>query len=53
MNAHTHDEVVQLLSDFQVISMTEEERDGVVGVPPNEHAKHWHVFHIVARRNQG
>ena len=52
MNAHTHDEVVRLLRGFQVISMTEEERDGVVGVPPNERAKHWHVFHIVARRNQ-
>ena len=53
MNAHTRDEVLQLLGGFHVISITEEERDGVVGIPPNEHAKHWHVFHIVARRNQG
>ena len=50
MNAHTHAEVVKLCGDFQVIFMTEEERDGVVGVPPNEHPKHWHVFHIAARR---
>ena len=50
MNAHTHDEVVKLLSGFQVISITEEERDGVVGIPPNEQPKHWHVFHIIARR---
>ena len=50
MNAHTHAEVVKLCGGFHVIFLTEEERDGVVGVPPNEHPKHWHVFHIAARR---
>ena len=48
--AARHDEVVKLLRGFQVISITEEERDGVVGIPPNEQPKHWHVFHIIARR---
>ncbi len=50
MNAHTHAQVMEVLVNFQVISMAEEERDGVVGIPGNEQAKHWHVFHIIARR---
>jgi hypothetical protein len=29
---------------------TSKERDGVIGVPPNEVPKHWHVFHVIARR---
>jgi tellurite methyltransferase len=50
MNAHARDAVDRLLAPFDVLSIAEEERDGVIGAPPNERVKHWHVFHIVARR---
>jgi hypothetical protein len=50
MNAHARDAVDRLLAPFDVLSIAEEERDGVIGTPPNERAKHWHVFHLVARR---
>ena len=50
MNAHSRDAVDRLLAPFDVLSIAEEERDGVIGAPPNERAKHWHVFHVVARR---
>jgi SAM-dependent methyltransferase len=43
----TRAEVEDLLSDLEVIELTEEDADGQVadGSP-----KHWHIFHILARR---
>lgn len=47
MTFHTHAEVEALLSGFEVEFLDEEEDDSVT---PRGEAKHWHVFHIVARR---
>ncbi len=43
----TREEIDDLLSDMQVIELTEEERMGTVasGAP-----KYWHAFHVIARR---
>jgi len=43
----TRAEAEDLLSDLEVIELTEEDADGhkADGSP-----KHWHVFHILARR---
>jgi SAM-dependent methyltransferase len=45
---HTHDQVRELLAKFTVEEFREEESEGndAHGKP-----KHWHVFHVVARRN--
>jgi hypothetical protein len=47
MSFHTRPEAEALLSDLEIIEFTEEDADGHVadGSP-----KHWHVFHILARR---
>lgn len=50
MTVHVRHEVDALLAGFEVLSISEEERDGVIGVPPAEVPKHWHVFHVIARR---
>lgn len=50
MNVHVRAGVDAMLAPFDVLSIAEEERDGVIGVPPNEIPKHWHVFHVIARR---
>lgn len=44
---HTADEVRKIFSDWDVLHWEEAERDGEtsVGEP-----KHWHVFHVVARK---
>ncbi|MCC5786403.1 MAG: class I SAM-dependent methyltransferase [Phycisphaerales bacterium] len=44
---HTRDQALDLLKDFDIDMFKEEERDGedASGTP-----KHWHVFHIVARK---
>ncbi len=46
-SVHTREEVEQMLSGFDVLYLEEAERDGqtLQGEP-----KHWHVFHIVARK---
>lgn len=45
---HTREQVERLLSPFSVDKLQEEERDGqdCTGA-----GKHWHVFHIIARKN--
>ena len=47
MTFHTHAEAESLLSDLETIELTEEDADGHTadGSP-----KHWHVFHILARK---
>ena len=46
VNFHSRVEVEKLLSGFEIISLREEDEDGAaVGGP-----KHWHVFHVIARR---
>lgn len=44
---HDREGVDELLSDLDVLMLKEEERDGetALGEP-----KHWHVFHVIARR---
>ncbi len=44
----TREQVENLLSDFEVLYFDEVERDGEtsMGTP-----KHWHVFHVVARKS--
>ena len=50
MSVHARADVDAMLVGLTVLSIAEEERDGVIGVPPNEVPKHWHVFHVIARR---
>lgn len=47
MTFHTRAEAEALLSDFELIELVEEDEDGhkADGSP-----KHWHVFHILARK---
>lgn len=47
MTFHTRAEVEQLLDSFKVEHLHEEERDGATALGD---AKHWHAFHIVARK---
>lgn len=47
MTFHTRAEVGALLSDFEVELLDEVEEDGATAVGD---AKHWHLFHVVARR---
>jgi tellurite methyltransferase len=44
---HTRSEVERLLAGFAVEMLEEEETDAVT---PRGKSKHWHLFHIVARR---
>lgn len=44
---HTQDQVLQMLSGFDIEMMTVEERDDA---PEVRNPKHWHLFHVVARR---
>lgn len=43
----THSEVLDLLQPFEIEHLEEEEDDSVT---PRGVAKHWHIFHIVARK---
>jgi SAM-dependent methyltransferase len=47
MTFHTRGEVERLLSDLDVEGFDEVEEDGPAALEP---VKHWHVFHVVARR---
>jgi len=47
MTFHNRTEVESLLAGFEVERLDEEEDDSVT---PRGEAKHWHIFHIVARR---
>ena len=44
---HRREEVLWLLREFEVEELKEEERDGK---DAQENPKHWHVFHVVAKR---
>ena len=44
---HTREQVDELLKPFDVLFLDEVERDGETAVGTK---KHWHVFHIVARK---
>jgi hypothetical protein len=41
------DEAVALLEGLEIEMFDEEESDGVT---PRGNAKHWHIFHVVARK---
>jgi hypothetical protein len=46
MTFHTREEVEAMLAAFDVVQLREEDADGqAVGG-----AKHWHVFHVIARK---
>ena len=47
MTFHDRAELSELLQDFAVERLDEEESDTVT---PRGEAKHWHIFHIVARK---
>ena len=47
MTFHTRADVEALLEGFEIEHLEEEEDDSVT---PRGEAKHWHVFHIVARK---
>jgi len=47
MTFHTRADVEALLAGFEIERLEEEEDDSTT---PRGEAKHWHVFHIVARR---
>src|SRR3989344_1994756 len=49
MTFHPKKQVEQLLTDLEVLEFTEEEKDGQTadGSP-----KHWHIFHVIAKRNR-
>ena len=46
-NAHTREQVEQLLTDFEIELLEEEEHPGKTAL---EVEKYWHLFHIVARK---
>lgn len=47
MTCHSRDQVVGLLKPFHIELLDEEEDDSVT---PRGVRKHWHIFHIVARK---
>jgi len=47
MTFHTTEEAKSLFKDFEVLDFEEEEKDGQTA---DGHAKHWHVFHLIARK---
>ena len=47
MSFHPREDVLALLSDFDIEHLDEVDEDGATAVGD---AKHWHLFHIVARK---
>ena len=47
MTFHTREEVERLLSDLEIIELEEKEKDKK---PAVGELKHWHIFHIIARK---
>ncbi len=47
MTFHTKAQVEDLLSDMDIFSCVEKEKDGKTA---NGTPKHWHVFHVIARK---
>lgn len=48
MTFHTKEAIHSLLIDMKVIKIKEEEKDGQTA---NGTPKHWHVFHVIARKS--
>lgn len=46
MTFHTRAEIEALLGDFEVVGFREQDEDGEAVSGP----KHWHVFHVIARK---
>ena len=46
MTFHSADEIDELLKDFEVEQLVEDERDGSSYSGP----KHWHIYHVIARK---
>jgi tellurite methyltransferase len=44
---HSRKEVEELLTGLEVLKLEEVDKDGKLS---NRNPKHWHVFHIIARR---
>lgn len=50
---HTYEQVQDLLNSFTVISLEEEEWNGTCcGEDGQPIPKHWHIFRVVARKNE-
>jgi trans-aconitate methyltransferase len=49
MTFHTRADVEALLDGFDVLQLDEQDEDGEAVSGP----KHWHVFHVIARRQEG
>jgi tellurite methyltransferase len=49
MNFHSRSEVKQLLRGWTLLEFTEEDHPGTTKLGED---KHWHIFHIIARRTQ-
>ncbi len=47
MNHHTRQEVELLLEPFEIEMLDEEDKPGKTAL---DQVKHWHIFHIVARK---
>lgn len=47
MTFHSQAEVESLLAEFEVVSIREQAEDGFAASGP----KHWHVFHVIARKH--
>jgi hypothetical protein len=47
MNFHSRSDVERLLRGWTVLELTEEDRPGKTKLGED---KHWHIFHIIARR---
>ncbi len=48
MTFHTKDQITELLSDLEIIRFQEEEKDDMTAMGK---MKHWHIFHVIARKN--
>jgi len=44
---HSKNQVEELLSELEVLKLEEVDKDGKLA---NGSPKHWHIFHIIARR---
>jgi len=47
MTFHTRQQVESFFADFAFVELTEEDKPGMTKLGE---AKHWHIFHIIARR---
>ncbi len=50
MSFHTREEVEALLHDFDLVTCQEEDHPGTTKLGE---AKHWHIFHLIARKTRG